>query len=96
MFYFKCKWLHDFASEPVLLYSELDADRWELRKVELFADGRKGYASEEGAFGGTRLGEAVIPPLAEINADPQFEAEEISREAFEAVWRQRGAARHPG
>ncbi len=44
MKYIKVKWLHSHPDEPVLLYSELDKDRWETRKVEVFADGRIGFA----------------------------------------------------
>jgi hypothetical protein len=42
--YLECEWIHDFPDDPVLLYSELDRERWETRKVDLFRDGSKGWA----------------------------------------------------
>lgn len=30
MTYLKVKWIHAHADEPVLIYSELDHERWEL------------------------------------------------------------------
>ena len=48
-------------------------------------DGRRGYASGIESVGGTRLGEAPIPPLIEISCDPQFEPAEIAKEEFEKV-----------
>jgi hypothetical protein len=91
MNYLRVGWKHQHAEEPVILYSELDADRWEVRKVEVFRNGRCGYASAEGSSGGTELGKVPIPELTEIAKDPQFEPCEISREEFEAVWTRREA-----
>lgn len=85
MKYIKVTWIHSHPNEPVFLYSELDESRFEQRKVEIFADGRWGYASSSESLGTTRLGEAPVPSLAEIAADPQFSSEEISKEEFEAV-----------
>lgn len=42
--YLKVRWFHENSDEPVVLMSELDASRYEVRKVEIFADGRIGYA----------------------------------------------------
>ena len=84
--YIKVDWNHDFQDEPVLLLSELDSDRWETRKVEVFRDGRVGYASKEEEFGGTILGEKRTPSLFEIASDPQFEPVEITQEEFETAW----------
>ena len=89
MNYIKVKWNHSLPGEPVWLYSELDAERWETRKVEVFADGSRGYASATESGGETRLGEAPIPPLIKISYDPQFEPVEITKEEFEEVWSKR-------
>lgn len=89
MNYLCVKWIHSFPDEPVWLYSEIDAERWETRKVEIFADGRYGYASATESSGGTGLGEGPIPTLAEIARDPQFEPSEITKEKFEQEWRRR-------
>jgi hypothetical protein len=86
MKYIKVKWIHNFLSEPTLLLSEIDSNRNELRKIEIFADGSMGYASEFESSEHTLLGEMPIPVLNEISSDPQFVAEEIGREEFESYW----------
>jgi len=89
MKYIFVKWVHNFDYEPVLLYSELDDSRFETRKVEIFPDGRKGYASETEEFGSTRLGTEPVPPISEIAKDPEFEPKEITRDEFEKIWSDR-------
>jgi hypothetical protein len=86
MDYIKVKWKHDFKEEPVLLYSELNGDRWEVRKVEVFPDGSYGYAGD-GREHRSRLGLVPVPSLTEIARDPEFEPYQISKQEFEAVWR---------
>ena len=86
MIYLRCRWRHSFPNEPILLYSELDGERWELRKVEIFADGRAAYADRHQKIGNTCLGLVPVPPFAEIAADPQFDPAEVSKEEFESVW----------
>ena len=46
MTYIKVFWHRSFPDEPIVLYSEIDKDRWERRKVYVFRDGQFGYASE--------------------------------------------------
>ena len=89
MIYIQVRWVHDLYDEPVMLYSELDSSRMEVRKVEVFADGHCGYASTTERHGSTRLGEDAIPDLDEIGQDPQFEPVAISAEAFEEIWKTR-------
>jgi hypothetical protein len=84
--YLKVEWKHSFSDEPVLLYSELDGDRWELRKVEIFPDGKMGYAGPGVAVGGTKLGLVPVPSFERIAADPEFEPVVIARLEFETVW----------
>jgi hypothetical protein len=91
MTYFKCKWNHTFPDEPIMLYSELDDQRSERRKVEVFRNGRMGYADAEREFGGSALGLEPTPSLAEIAADPQIEPLEITRQEFESVWSEAAA-----
>jgi hypothetical protein len=96
MNYIRVQWLHETPEAPVLAVSELDDHRWERRKVEVFADGSKGYAMKGEERGGTRLGLVPLPPFDEIAADPQFLPEEITEEEFEAVWRARLEIGVPG
>ena len=86
MQYIAVLWHHQFPDEPVELFSELDSARWERRKVEVFADGRRGFASVHRCGEGTELGSMPVPPLAEIASAAEFTPREISREEFEAVW----------
>jgi hypothetical protein len=87
MQYLRVRWIHQYATEPVLLISELDDDRYEVRKVEVFADGRMGFASASQSGRETVLGEKPIPPISEIAADPQFRVEEVDADGFEEAWR---------
>lgn len=91
MTYLRVTWKHEHPDEPVMLYSELDANRLEVRKIEVFRDGRCGYASNQLATVGTKLGLVAIPELSDIAKDPQFEPVEITQEEFEAAWARREA-----
>jgi len=84
--YIRVRWLHSSPDDPIDLWSELDAERDEVRKVEIWPSGRIGYASKAEEVGGTRLGALPVPPLNEINLDPQFEAEAITKADFEKCW----------
>ena len=91
--YIKVEWLHELRGEPVMLYSQLDHERNETGKVEVFEDGHMEWADLSRESGTTGLSEEPIPVLAEIGADSQFVPHEISAEEFEAVW---AAAQNPG
>nr|WP_041756173.1 hypothetical protein [Bradyrhizobium sp. ORS 278] len=87
--YIRVRWLHDLEDEPVDLWSELDGDRFETRKLEIFRDGSIGFASATEATDRTGLGKIAVPPLDEIAQAPEFVAEEVSREEFELRWKTR-------
>jgi len=72
-----------------MLYSEVDDEGWEVRKIEIFPDGRIGFASEGEVVGSTELGEKPLPSVEEISADPQFRATLVKKDDFEAVWARR-------
>ena len=84
--YERVRWHQDDPEYPVLIWSEIGADRYETRKVERYPDGHEERAGpgEEGV--GTRLGDQPIPPLAEINADPEFDGEIMDAAEFDAAW----------
>jgi hypothetical protein len=86
MQYIKVIWKHDFKEEPILLYSELGGNRWEVRKVEVFRDGSYGYAGDGREYR-SGLGLMAVPSLDEIARDPEFEPCQISKDEFEAIWR---------
>ncbi|HJT98022.1 MAG TPA: hypothetical protein VJ696_06870 [Rhodanobacteraceae bacterium] len=87
MEYLKVRWVHRHSSDPVLLMSELDSDRYEARKIEVFADGRMGFAGPDQASDDTVLGERPVPPMTEIATDPQFVVEAFDGRVFEDAWR---------
>ena len=89
MKYIRCNWIHANREYPVILYSELDDANWETRKVEVYADGHCGFASEVESAGGTFLGLESVPPFEEINSDPEFECAEIQQAEFDEVWARR-------
>ncbi len=82
MTYILVIWHHENPDEPVELYSELDDDRFEVRKVECFRDGRSYFADASGHSGNTALGTVPDPPLDEIASDPQFTVQTITKEVF--------------
>ncbi len=89
MKYIKVRWIHNDSNEPVWLFSELDNASWEIRKIEIFADGSCGFAGQGSEAGGSSLGRAPLPPIREIAADSQFVPVEIEAEEFEQMWKQR-------
>lgn len=86
MKYLKVAWNHSFSNEPILLYSELNDESWEIRKVEVFRDGRLGYAEADRKTPGTRLSVEPIPPPDYIAEDPQFELLPVDKIEFEEIW----------
>jgi hypothetical protein len=86
MIYIKVRWKHDGPNDPILLYSEMDDERWEVRKVEVFSNGSFGYADRATSRGTTFLSPEPISTLSQIAANPEFEPAAIAKDEFEAVW----------
>jgi hypothetical protein len=89
MRYLYVKWVHKNPGDPVHLYSEIGDDSYERRKVEIWADGRKGFADGSEEKGGTSLGVMPVPSLKEIAAQPGCEPKEIPAEDFQKIWLKR-------
>lgn len=87
MTYIKVYWKHNFPDEPILMFSELDDARNEIRKVEVYREDLLGYACESANKNGTLLSECELPELNVINKDMQFEGSEIEKEEFEKIWK---------
>jgi hypothetical protein len=86
MIYLRVHWSHSFPDEPVWFFYELDDQRWTVRTVEVYRDGRRGYAKEGMSVGGTELSEVPISSMEEIAADSQFEPSIITSDEFEKEW----------
>ena len=86
MTHIKVKWRHSLLSEPVLIYMEIDSNRWEKRKIEIYPDGQMDYADGSVSSGNTRLAIEPIPTLKEIGTDPEFDPANIPTREFERVW----------
>ena len=86
MTYLSVRWTHSIQGKPILIVSELNSARTEIRKIEYYKDGSVGIASGKREINGTTLSCEPIPSIESINRDPQFEAEQISRDEFEALW----------
>jgi hypothetical protein len=77
----------DLRDDPILFYSEIDANRWEVRKVEVFRDGSYSYAGK-GREHLAMLALIPFPGSEELSQRPELEFSQISKEEFEGVWRE--------
>jgi hypothetical protein len=89
MKYLHIKWHKAAGGDPLHLYSELDDQRYERRKVEIFGDGRRGFADASEEAGGTALGTLPVPMLDELAGDADYEARAISQDDFQRIWLKR-------
>ena len=95
MRYSKLIWRHDSPTEPTRIISEYDANGWERRKVEIFADGSVAFASSNETVGGARLSEIRCPADDEV-LSPEMNVVAITADEFEREWdsARRAAAIH--
>lgn len=84
--FLRVEWLHDFHDEPILIYSETDELRYEIRKIEMFRDGKVCFATKETETGDTILSELPLPSFDDIRSDPQFIPSIITEEEFFEIW----------
>jgi hypothetical protein len=88
MRYLRVRWFHDLDDEPVLIFSELDDQGYETRKIEQYRSGRRDIAHAAGWTGSTSLSSEPLPTLDFINAQEEFEGVEIPASEFEEVWQE--------
>lgn len=86
--YIYSKWHGSPQGSPVEFYSELDNERYEIRKVEVFRDGSYGYADKSNATKSTKLGVVPVPSIEEIAGDPEFDAKVITPKQFDEKWQE--------
>jgi hypothetical protein len=88
VWYLRVVWHHDFPEDPVELYSEVGDDGYEIRKVQVFGDGRLEFADETRETEMTGLSEAPIGPVSDIARQEEFSPSVIGRQEFEEKWQQ--------
>lgn len=93
MVHIAVEWVHALPDEPVHLYYELDAERYEHRKVEEYQDGSLNAADATHGQGSTFLAWEPHPPFADTQADSQFRLRQTTQQAFEKVWERARQAR---
>ncbi len=90
MKYIRLKWNHSNPDEPVWIFSELDEDDREVRKIECFRNGFCDVATATVSSGTAALMTRPLPDLKALaRRDPEFEPVEITQEEFEEVWNKR-------
>jgi hypothetical protein len=94
--YFHGVWIDAPEGEAVDWYDELDASRWSIRCIRKYRDGRLEAFSYDSENWRDVMPEAPIPPVALINLDSQFSAEEISKSEFEDLWKAARSAKQAG
>ena len=94
----KIVWEHHHKDEPVVFYLELDKDRYNTRKIEVFRNGQIGFACDNIEVGGARLVEGPFPSIEEENElnkgndwGETVVTYQISHEEFELLWKGKGS-----
>lgn len=87
MKYILLKWFHNLENEPYIIYSEIDNQRYEVRKIEIYKNGITRKCDEKMVNSQIELGDVAFPEnLDDINQDKEFYAQYISKEEFESIW----------
>ena len=77
MRYFKIHWLHSFIDEPEYIFSEIDEEGYEVRKVEIFKNGNHILYSNN--INSDRLVEGKYPSLEVLNYEEKTKVMLMSR-----------------
>lgn len=87
MNYVLLEWFHTLEDEPYLIYSEIDDQRYEVRKVEIYKNGTIARYDEQMTDSLFQLSDVKFPEnLDEINQYQEFCAKYVSQEEFETMW----------
>ncbi|NBH16533.1 hypothetical protein D3Z55_03365 [Clostridiaceae bacterium] len=90
MNYILLNWFHNLDDEPYKIYSEIDDQRYEVRKIELYKNGTMSICDEKMIHSQNELADVAFPEdLDEINQDRQFFTQYINKEEFESLWNKR-------
>ncbi|MGW3460107.1 DUF6881 domain-containing protein [Streptomyces olivaceoviridis] len=85
--YWKVDWAHEVQSKPVRFYSEIGSDGYEVRKIQLYRDGRILKADKFHECTEVGLSEVPVGSIDDVANQPDFAAFSISPEEFERAWR---------
>ncbi len=81
MFYYKTIWYHKNEYDPIIMYSEIDKQRFETKRLEIFRTGEVAFFDSRTPL---ELSETPFPTnFDEINSTNEFFVSEISLEDFE-------------
>ncbi|MFF4487173.1 DUF6881 domain-containing protein [Streptomyces sp. NPDC001544] len=86
MEYWKVDWSHDFQSEPTTFYSEIGGDGYEIRKIQIYWDGRMLKSDKFHESGEIGLSEIPVGAIEDVASQPEFSAALVNQGEFEQVW----------
>lgn len=90
MKYIKIHWKHNFPADPEFIYSEIDEDGYEVRKVEIFKNGTSIVYSDK--INPDGLAEGEYPSLSDLTFEEDVEsmtATEINKDEFCKIWNEK-------
>lgn len=95
MEYIKTIWKHKHLNEPEIIYSELDENRWEIRKLEIYKNNDFGYATKSIEYNGSGLALIPFESVEEINkknqqitqCNDEILLEKIEPHIFQKFWK---------
>ncbi|MEU1011017.1 hypothetical protein [Streptomyces sp. NPDC005890] len=74
MEYWKVTWSRELQSEPVGFYSEIGRDGYEVRKIQLYQDGRALKAGKSHESAEIGLSEVPVGSIEDVASQPVFSA----------------------
>ncbi len=81
MKYYRTHWIQNSADFPTWIFSEVDKNRLDTRRLEIFNDGSAKYFDSQTPF---EIGVSQYPEnLDEVNEEGELFIEEITLEEFE-------------
>jgi hypothetical protein len=86
MKYVHIQWNHELPDAPTDVYSELDADRMEVRKIEMFNNQSIGFAEAGRSTENTSLRPTPLPYVSVLNQDPKAMARDLDWHEFDDLW----------
>ena len=83
MLYYKTIWNHTNDYDPIIMYSAIDEERYEMKRLDIFRDGHVAYFDTRTPM---ELNEDPYPSdFDAINATDEFDVSEISSIDFENI-----------